>query len=117
MGSGQLEGGMSSITGRLDAMIAASASDARLAKIMDDVFDYAQIYSLARQRQDGCAGKGELFALRAEFSEFIAQLSEYSVKQGYITSPLKEDIDHIADVILLKSKISVQPEGPAKPAL
>ena len=116
MDSGQLEEGMSAITGRLDAIIAASASDARLAKIIDDVIDYARIYSLARQRQDGCAGKGELFALRTEFNEFIDLLSEYSVKQGYIISPFKEDIDRIADIILLKSKNSVQPEGPAKPA-
>ena len=95
---------MSDVTGRLEAIIAASTSDARLAKIIDDVIDYAQIYSLARQRQDGCAGKGELFALRAEFLELIDLMSDYSVKQGYIISPFKDDIDRIADVIVLKSK-------------
>jgi hypothetical protein len=96
---------MSSITDRLDAIIAASTSDSRLAKIVEDVVDYAQIYSLARKRQDGCAGKGELFALRAEFQELIEMMSEHSVKRGYILNPFNEDIDRIADDILLKSKL------------
>ncbi len=93
---------MSAIASRFDAIIAASTGDARLAKIVDDLIDYAQIYSLARQRQDGCAAKGELFALRAEFQELIDLLSEYSVKRGYIINPFNEDIDRIADGIRLK---------------
>ncbi len=105
---------MSAIIDRLDAIIAASNSDTRLGKIVDDVIDFAQIYSLARQRQDGCAAKGELFALKAEFQELIDTMSEYSVKRGYIISPLNEDIDRIADVVL-KSKNSFQPERSANP--
>ncbi len=100
---------MRAITDAIDAIIAASISDARLAKILDDVIDYAQIYSLARQRQDGCAAKGELFALKAEFQELIDAMSEYSVQRGYIISPLKGDTDRVADVIALKSKNSLQP--------
>lgn len=100
--SGPLEGELSDIAGRFAAVIAASTADARLAKIVDDVIDYAQIYSLARQRQDGCAAKGELFALRAEFQELVDLMSEYAVKRGYIGSPFKEDIDYIADAVMSK---------------
>lgn len=102
---------MSTATGRLDAIITASTADARLAKIVDDATEYAQIYTLARQRQDGCAGKGELFALGAEFHELIDLMSEYCIKLGYIASPFKEDIDCIADLIMLKAKNRLRTEG------
>lgn len=53
----------------IDAVLQASKSDARLAALLDEAREYAQIYLLARQRQKGCEGTGELMTLREEFLE------------------------------------------------
>lgn len=70
--------------------------DARLAVLLDDAREYAQIYLLARQRQTGCEGMGELVALREEFREAVEKLAQYCLEKGYSLDLGIDDIDGAA---------------------
>jgi hypothetical protein len=45
----------------------ASKSDSQLAKLLSEAREFAQVYVLARQRQRGCDGMGELATMKDEF--------------------------------------------------
>lgn len=44
----------------IDAIQQVSQADARLASLLDEAREYAQIYHLAKERKKGCEGTGEL---------------------------------------------------------
>ena len=44
----------------------ASKPDAQLARFLDEAREYASVYVLARQRQKGCDGMGELATMKEE---------------------------------------------------
>jgi hypothetical protein len=48
-------------------------SDALLAKYLGEVREYAQVYVLARQRQKGCDGLGEMTNLEDEFKKRVGR--------------------------------------------
>lgn len=51
----------------IKSILEASASDQRLSAIFDEAKEFAQVYVLARQRQKGCDGMGELATMKEEF--------------------------------------------------
>lgn len=55
----------------IGAILNASASDDRLATLLADAKEYAQVYVLARQRQKGCDGMGELVTMKEEFRDVV----------------------------------------------
>ena len=55
----------------IEAVLLASKSDARLAALLDEACEYAQIYLLAKERKKGCEGTGELMTLREEFRDVV----------------------------------------------
>jgi len=61
----------------------ASKSDARLAVLLEEAREYAQIYRLAKQRHKGCEGTGELMTLREEFRDVIGKLVKYCGEKGH----------------------------------
>ncbi len=67
----------------IDTVLQASKSDARLAALLDEAREYAQIYVLATQRHKGCEGTGELMTLREEFRDAIGKLVKYCKEKGY----------------------------------
>ena len=67
----------------INDILNASKSDVRLAALLDDAREYAQIYLLAKQRHKGCEGTGELMTLREEFRDTIGKLVKYCGKKGY----------------------------------
>ena len=67
----------------VDAVLEASKSDTRLAALLDEAREYAQIFLLAKQRHKGCEGTGELMTLREEFRDAIGKLVKYCGEKGY----------------------------------
>ncbi len=77
----------------------ASKSDQTLARLLDDVIEYAHIYVLARQRQKGCDGMGELVTIKEEFGDVLYNVIQYCKEKKYISGDISYDIDSIADEI------------------
>lgn len=77
----------------IDAVLQASKSDARLAALLDEVREYAQIYRLAKERKKGCEGTGELMTLREEFRDVLEKLGRYCGEKGYQCDIAPDDPD------------------------
>jgi hypothetical protein len=84
----------------ISAIIEASKSDYQLARILENVQEYAQLYLIAKQRQKGCDGFGEVTNLKEEFSEVISEMLEYYRKKNSIADNIAYDIDYIAEELL-----------------
>ena len=78
----------------------ASKSDIQLAKLLADARDFAQVYVLARQRQKGCDGMGELATLKEEFRDVVDKVIQYCKEKKYISQDVSYDIDSIAEEIV-----------------
>jgi hypothetical protein len=78
----------------------AAKSEAQLAGLLNEVREYAQVYVLARQRQKGCDGMGELATMKEEFRDVIDKLLQYCDEKKYISEVISYDIDSIADEIV-----------------
>lgn len=62
-----------------------AASDRELKMLLDKAEDYARVYVLARQRQKGCDGMGEMTNLKDEFKGVLDELLEYCKNKNYIS--------------------------------
>jgi hypothetical protein len=71
-------------------------SDARLAGLLDEAREYAEIYLLAKQRHKGCEGTGELVSLREEFRDVIGKLMKYCGANNYPCEISGDDADAAA---------------------
>ena len=77
-----------------------SRSDPELARLLDEAREYAGVYVLARQRQKGCDGMGELATIKEEFRDVIDKVIKYCQKKNYIFQNVSYDVDSIADEIV-----------------
>ena len=84
----------------IDDISERSASDPGLARLLDEAHEFACIYVLARQRQKGCDGMGELASMREEFRDVVDKVIQYSQEKKYISQGISYDIDSIADEIV-----------------
>lgn len=82
-----------------NAIQQASKSDSQLAKLLAEAREYAQVYVLARQRQKGCDGFGEMTNLKGEFRGVVDKVIQYAQKKKYISEVISYDIDLIANEI------------------
>ncbi len=80
-------------------IIEAAKSDSRLASLIDEVREYASVYVLARRRQKGCDGMGELTTVREEFRDVVDKVIQYCKEKEYISEVIAYDIDEIANEI------------------
>ena len=87
----------------IDAVLQASKFNARLAVLLDEAREYAQIYLLAKQRHKGCEGTGELVTLKEEFKDAVDKLVRYCKGKNYLSGACDYDIDVLA-VLLVKKK-------------
>ena len=78
----------------------ASKSDSRLAELLDEAIEYAHVYVLARQRQKGCDGMGELATVKEEFRDSVDKVIQYSQEKKYISHDVTCALDAIADEIV-----------------
>jgi hypothetical protein len=74
-------------------------SDPMLARLLDEVREYASVYVLARQRQKGCDGMGELATMKEEFRDVVDKVIQYCQEKKYISQDISYEIDSIVDEI------------------
>ncbi len=70
--------------------------DTRLAVLFDRVQEYAELYLIAKQRQKGCDGMGEVATLKDEFIYSLNEMIRYSKEKGYLSDDVSYEIDSIA---------------------
>jgi len=83
----------------IKAISETAKSDPILERLLDEVREYASIYVLARQRQKGCDGMGELATMKEEFKDIVDKVIQYCKEKKYISEVIFFDIDSIADEI------------------
>lgn len=81
----------------LDAVKNRARLDERLSTLFNQAVEYAQIYILARQRQKGCDGMGELVTMKEEFRDAVDKVIQYCQEKKYISEKISYDIDSIAE--------------------
>jgi NTP pyrophosphatase (non-canonical NTP hydrolase) len=81
-------------------IIKAAQTDPGLVRLLGEAREYASVYELARQRQKGCDGMGELATMKEEFRDVVDKVIQYSKEKKYISQELSCDIDSIADEIV-----------------
>ena len=74
-------------------------SDRQLYAMLSAASEYAEIYILAKQRQKGCDGMGELATMKEEFRDVVDKVIAYCMETEYISEVTAYDIDLIADEI------------------
>jgi hypothetical protein len=60
------------------------------------VQEYAEIYLIAKQRQKGCDGMGEVATLKDELIYLMNEMIRYCKEKGYLSGDVSYDIDFIA---------------------
>ena len=81
-------------------IIEAAKSDPGLARLLDEVREYASVYVLARQRQKGCDGMGELATMKEEFRDAVDKVIQYSQEKKYRGSGSEEKSTGICRVLV-----------------
>lgn len=81
----------------LDAVKDSSRSDSRLSAMLSTASEYAEIYLLAKKRQKGCDGMGEVATLKDEFKSIVDKLAAYCRTKGYLQAGVSYDIDLVAE--------------------
>ena len=84
----------------IETIFKASKSDNQLAKLLAEARDFAQVYVLARQRQKGCDGMGELATMKEDFRDVVDKVIQYCKEKKYISEVISFGIDSIADAIV-----------------
>ena len=84
----------------IDSVLQASKSDARLATLLDEAREYAQVYLLAKQRHKGCDGTGELMTLKEEFKDTVDKTVRYCKVKDYLSGECDYDPDSVADAFV-----------------
>jgi len=83
-----------------NAIQQAAKADIQLIKLLVEAREYAQVYVLARQRQKGCDGMGELSTMKEECRDVIDKVIQYSQENEYISHDVTCALDAIADEII-----------------
>ncbi len=83
----------------IDSVLHVSKSDARLAALLEEAREYAQIDVLAKENHKGCEGTGELMTLREEFRDTIGKLGKYCGEKGYSCDINVDDPDAAASAL------------------
>ncbi len=71
-------------------------NDAQLARLFERVREYAELYLMAKHRQKGCDGMGEVVTLKDEFVYSLNGMIRHCKEKGYLTGDIPYEIDSIA---------------------
>jgi hypothetical protein len=83
-----------------DTILNASKSDGRLAALVDEAREYAQIYLLAKQQHKGCDGTGELMTLKEELRDTVDKLIRHCRETSRLSGDCAYDPDSAADALV-----------------
>ncbi len=86
----------------LNAIVAASKQDARLAALLDEAREYAQVYRLAKQGHKGCQGTGELMTLKEEFKDVVDKMVRYCRENNHLQGNCEYDAETLAEKLVKK---------------
>lgn len=70
--------------------------DAQLARLFERVREYAELYLIAKQRQKGCDGMGEVATLKDELIYLTNEMIRYCKEKRYLSGEISYEIDSIA---------------------
>ena len=70
-------------------------NDTQLARLFERVREYAELYLIAKQRQKGCDGMGEVATLKDEFIYSLNRIIRYCKEEGYLSEEISYEIDSI----------------------
>lgn len=82
-----------------DKIQQALKSDVKLEILFSKAREYADVYLLAKNRQKGCDGLGEMTNLKDEFIGVLDELIGYCIEKKYIAANFSYDVDIMADEI------------------
>ena len=88
----------------IDIILKKSAKDARLAGLLDEAREYAEIYLMAKHRQKGCDGMGETVTLKEEYLNALDKLIKYCIEHEYLTGDSNNYDPDIPAKKILRSK-------------
>jgi len=71
-------------------------NDTRLAHLFERVRENAELYLIAKQRQKGCDGMGEVATLKDDFTYSLNQMIRHCKEKGYLSGDMSYGIDLIA---------------------
>ena len=69
--------------------------DAQLARLFERVQEYAELYLIAKQRQKGCDGMGEVATLKDELIYLMNETIRYCKEKGYLAKDVSYEIESI----------------------
>ncbi len=79
--------------------------DAQLARLFEKAKEYAELYIIAKQRQKGCDGMGEVATLKDEFMHSLNEMIRFCKAKDYLLGDVSYDIDLIAhDICEIQSE-------------
>ena len=84
----------------INLILEVSKKDKELWRFLERVKEYAEVYTLAKNRQKGCDGMGEVATLRDEFNSVLEELINYCRQKGYIVDNILLDVDNMAEELL-----------------
>jgi len=70
--------------------------DAQLARLFERVREYAELHLIAKQRQKGCDGMGEVATLKDELIYLTNEMIRYCKEKRYLSGEISYEIDSIA---------------------
>ena len=82
-----------------ECVLKSAESDSDLKRLLGKAQEYADIYLMAKNRQKGCDGMGELATMKEEFRDVVDKVIQYCKEKKYISEVMSYDIDSIADEI------------------
>jgi len=74
-------------------------SHTQLAGLVERVRENAELYLIAKQRQKGCDGMGEVATLKDDFTYSLNQVIQYCKEIGYLSGDISYGTDLIAGEI------------------
>ncbi len=74
-----------------------AGSDPEVLRLFETAGECAEIYLIARKRQKGCDGMGELAMVKEEFADSLHELTGYCKGKGYLQRDIRYEIDSVAD--------------------
>ncbi|MFA6054567.1 MAG: hypothetical protein WC769_04245 [Thermodesulfovibrionales bacterium] len=83
----------------------SAQNDAELRRLFEKVQENAELYLLAKQRQKGCDGMGEVVTLKDEFIYALNEIIRHCNEKGYLSGDISYETDSIARDIC-----KIQPE-------
>ncbi len=86
----------------IKAIAEKAGSDPGLLRLLGRAGEYGDIYLLAKKRQKGCDGMGELAMIKEEFREAVNELINYCKDKEYLANDFQYDLDTIVDILVAK---------------